>query len=129
MLTTGEMIDQLKVGEIAVVRDNLLSPDIKNLEDNVIFDGYMYHWDDGSRFQLNEVTAKIKWEITAKPPKYVSFEEAMKARKENKGIRFHPSHNSKIYVIPDSNLKFKDGWFANHTLDDLINGNWTIKEE
>jgi hypothetical protein len=115
-LTTGEMIDRLKVGEVAV-------------------DEY------GTKIQLDELKGlvfvssgntvanippflKRKWRIL---PRYVSFEEAMKAMRKGKTI---------TCTLPDSGEKAKF-WFEDDTVKSvgfplhwycIFEGKWTIEE-
>jgi hypothetical protein len=73
-LTTGEMIDQLKPGEIAIDdRGNV----VKYIRGQLC-------WENGDLFYVN-IDQKVlgKWRIL---PRYVSFEEAMKALMNGKTV-------------------------------------------
>lgn len=50
----------------------------------------------------------LKWRVLLK---YVPFEEAMKARKEGKDIRFIKG-NQTVYISASSNMNLKQGWMA-----------------
>jgi hypothetical protein len=95
-LTTGEMIDRLKVGEIAeaydengeklfrVQRTSEYHRPFKNLD----------NWNN--ELILNEPSLKYKWRIV---PRYVSFEEAMKALMNGKTVWLWVNDNKAGYYI------------------------------
>lgn len=120
-LTTGEMIDQLKVGEVAENDTGFTQ---------VFYDektGYLVFTTKGNlskiyyKFEFNVDGKGEKWRIL---PKYVSFEEAMEALNKGKITHFHPFHNQSVTVHPDANLQ---GWIETYTWKDLITGKWTIE--
>ena len=57
--------------------------------------------------------------------KYVSFDEAMKARDDGSLVSFYPKEGSKITGM--LRCKLKENWFGNHTLNELRNGKWSIE--
>jgi hypothetical protein len=124
LLTTGQMIDRLKVGEVAeakyesesggfgisykIERNEFGLKNITNGDGVVSFDNIFF---------------KAKWHIL---PNYVSFEEAMRALKEGKKATLHGE---------DGNLKtlFRK-WYRLDTrecitFNMMFEGKWTIEEE
>jgi hypothetical protein len=122
--TTGQMIDQLKVGEVAeavgirikVAKNSMggIGP-VKNPGDNTV---------------LNGVVVGAKWRIL---PKYVSFEEAMSALKDGKTVYCHPNWGSTNYRITPDEAKDYALSFLTIQNEGLINvvfeNKWTIEEE
>ncbi|GGN64416.1 hypothetical protein [Oceanobacillus indicireducens] len=132
LLTTGEMIDRLKVGQLAEVEKKAQIPkdywrsykhvtkipngDIKwctetgtiSPSEPLILYGHTVNW---------------IWRIL---PSYVSFEEAMQALKEGKMVKLHRNNNLDVTVFRK--------WYRletreDVTFDDLFNGKWTIEED
>ncbi|MEC5422094.1 hypothetical protein QGM71_01125 [Virgibacillus sp. C22-A2] len=122
-LTTGEMIDQLKVGEVAEVANNP-SEHFKTKDEKVTYDEGVLVWKkDGLKFFVNDYITELKWRIL---PNCVSFEEAMKALKEGKVIRWFSldgGDSSKLYPreYDDTDI------LADFSLMDLFEGKWTIE--
>ncbi|UAT29453.1 hypothetical protein K7T73_12670 [Bacillus badius] len=115
-LTTGQMIDQLQVGERVEAEDGSIAEKLA--------DGEIRWVDNGCvTVRMSAQNINSRWRIL---PQYVSFEEAIKARKEGKGIKLHRK-NETTYISSGSSMKLKDGWLAHLTLDDLIKGDWTIE--
>lgn len=121
LLTTGQMIDQLRVGQIAVdklgneifmEKDNSLRT-LPNLE----------------IVTLTDFTMLSKWRILP-IPNYVSFEKAMKSLKDGKRVSFTYKNESDleetIFIEPHygakSSLRRDIDWI------DLFNTKWTIEE-
>lgn len=106
-LTTGQMIDTLKDGEIAepqdqpyrrVKRVNIVG--LCFVDKNGEVDEKLGH---GGRVVIGELFLGHKWRIL---PNYVSFEEAMKALKEGKYIEGHHPDGSKEGFFKDDTV----GW-------------------
>jgi hypothetical protein len=96
-LTTGQIIDRLKVGEIAQVQEKIKKEYVTKTDASYFWcDKNGWILDSGEIFYLNDVISKMKWRIL---PKYVSFEEAMKALKVGKTVYCHPSWCSGKYKI------------------------------
>lgn len=81
-LTTGQMIDQIKIGEIAM-------PEAKGeLSVKRIDKGIFWLEKDGEcedQFQVNHNTISYKWRVL---PRYVSFDVAMEALNRGKRVKF-----------------------------------------
>lgn len=126
-LTTGEMIDRLKVGEVAQAYDEEGKEALFRVQRTSEFHTPFRNLDnDNNELFFNERLLKLKWRIL---PRYVSFEEAMKALREGKKVRFHvpegkniviTSHNfiENIYTIHGCSLSW--GY--------LLEGKWTIED-
>ncbi|SET95203.1 hypothetical protein SAMN05421676_11237 [Salinibacillus kushneri] len=128
-LSTGEMIDRLKVGEVAeaeegytVIRNNNGSITYLNKEPKY-----------GQYLAINLTTHRLKWRIL---PNYVSFSDAMKAVEEGKNaycefqdetIKFE-SYNNKLGSICKDNACTAGGG-AEIKLAWINAGKWTIEEE
>jgi hypothetical protein len=87
-LTTGEMIDRLKVGEVAEAVSGMVKgwkveklPADENFGERIVWRDVLGV--DRNVIQLNENVINAKWRIL---PKYVSFEEAMKALMNGKTV-------------------------------------------
>lgn len=119
-LTTGQMIDALKVGEIAETNEQAdFVYRVKKAESGSI----MYLDDKGelSRFLvIRDSIAKLKWRIL---PKYVSFEEAMKALKEGKFVHFHKNINTTLSMIKWDSMN----WFSDCMWEELLDGTFYIE--
>jgi pyruvate-formate lyase len=121
LLTTGQMIDQLKVGEVAVGK-------------NGFYEGYKvkktdYHEivpvkkETNNFLVMNTFTSTTKWSIL---PKYVTFEEAIEAMKEGKTVRIHISSNMSKVVEQNHNMNGLGlGEFGFYT---FIKSKWSIEE-
>lgn len=127
-LSTGEMIDQLKVGGVAESEqmssfDNFIyrvkkvkSGSIMNLDSNLVPTGHYT--------PLQGDIVNLKWRIQ---PNYVSFEEAMKALKEGKEVDLHiKGHvdmfiNKTLYDKPIEELMV-----SGYSFKELIEGKWSI---
>jgi hypothetical protein len=126
-LTTGEMVDRLKVGEVAeCVNENY----------KVMFkvtEGLVYVDDDGKtkkklgldgKFIIANSVLKnqLRWRIL---PRYVSFEEAKEAFKQGKTICCYFEEGVNTYS-PDSVDIYSEAdapsWY------EIFEGKWTIEE-
>lgn len=114
-LTTGQMIEKLKVGQVAESHSQGYIRVIKNE------DGSITHDDVGGNLVIGSGVADLDWRIV---PKYVSFVNAMKAVEEGKTAVLHGHYGAKTYFNQDG-LGFK----AEYLFGDLLNGKWTIHEE
>jgi hypothetical protein len=123
-LTTGQMIDRLKVGEVAIP-DQKEYLAVKRTEKGFIWvdrNTYEQSKIHQSYFRVDCFTVNIKWRIL---PRYVSFEEAMKALADGKKVSVLIEGNKIPLVIEkDSFVRF----FSGRKWIDLINGKWTIEE-
>lgn len=116
LLTTGQMIDQLKDGEIAKSTDG----------------EYEAYWHNGLlkfRDKYGDVQERIvksdqerKWRIL---PCYVRFEEAMNAFEEGKKVKFL-CDDGKLREI-DFDVCIEDNKLSYYTLKDLVEGKWIVK--
>lgn len=119
-LTTGQMIDKLKVGEVAESNDHLTAwyNEMKALK---------FKTEEGVesyKFVIDEMDYKKerKWRIL---PKYVSLEEAMKAYKEGKTI---VSHAGELGFIPaERRFNIEDEVFSVAS-ERISHGKWTIED-
>lgn len=123
-LTTGQMIDRLKVGEVAENDSHCIERNDK---------GYFYTDGKGS-ISPYEVTLsdgwflKMKWKIRSK---HITFEEALTAKEEGKTIILH-FNGEKIYFHGGMNFKTMLQSFKNVDslcFDDLLKGKWTVASE
>lgn len=119
-LTTGQMIDELRLDEIA--ESNGKNP----IYAKVTGTGGIYQcYKNGTprtSFYLHARHMKMKWRIL---PNYVSFEGAMKAMKEGKQVSYYDGDWNKT-IHPDEWLE--DSVVSGYTFLQLINGKWTIEE-
>lgn len=128
-LTTGQMIDRLKVGEVAEIEKSLQH----GCTDNHIKidpEGTLrWYSAESERFgqpvTLDERYMKCSWRIL---PEYVSFEEARKAYKEGKtieceyvGVVDGAKHSTKFSLE-------KDEYEGDLSFYMIIEGKWTIEE-
>jgi len=117
LLTTGEMIDTLKVGEVAETYGGF-----KVMKHNGGSITWIHDGDDPHNYlKINMVALDFKWRIL---PYYVSFNAAMKALKEGKPVALHR------YSMPEKTI-FRH-WYKletrnDLTFSDLFNGDWTIE--
>lgn len=123
-LTTGEMIDRLKVGEVAVSADEGFK--VRNEGGH-----FMYSVDEingtcsGDYFRITCVTNRLKWRIL---PNYVTFEEAMKAHKNNKTVYFHDEWDTAYKLTPDESIhRIGATLLECHSFLTLWEGKWSIE--
>jgi NAD+--asparagine ADP-ribosyltransferase len=130
-LTTGEMIDRLKEGEVAECDSCSYKVMFKKTE------GLVYVDDEGKtktnlgfhgKFIIGNSVLKdqFKWRIR---PRYVSFEEAMKALKLGKKVRFHVREGKSI---PFTSQSYLENIYSVHgcslSWEYLLEGKWSIEE-
>ena len=122
LLTTGEMIDTLKVGEVAEgVHGYYQETKLRMTDYHEIVYVIGKSSSANNFFELNAFSHNAKWCIL---PNYVSFDEAMEALKEGVSVALHRDS------IPEKTM-FRH-WYKLETRNDLIfsdlfNGNWTIE--
>ena len=77
--------------------------------------------------EMSEEQIVLAWHGYAEIEKeYVSFDEAMKARKEGKKVLFHS--NARIYELyPNDTIE--NTWANRFSLTDLVEGEWSIEGE
>ncbi|MBT2215865.1 hypothetical protein KK120_08885 [Virgibacillus dakarensis] len=119
-LSTGEMIDQLKVGEIARNDNDSNTIFVKKSKTGSFYKCFENGVARESVFLVGSFVDS-KWRIL---PKYATFGEAMISLSGNKMVYFHPKKNESISVNKYSTLQ---GWLSNYTWEQLIEGNWTIE--
>lgn len=121
-LTTGEMIDRLKVGEVAECIDANEFFSKANQVTKAESGGLV--WVDEflrSRVYLASAVINAKWRIL---PKYVSFEGAISAMKEGKKVTFHDG-DKKTTIGEGGSMD----WTRRFSWRKLINGKWTIEDD
>jgi len=98
-LTTGEMIDELRVGEKAEVVKieggvsvNVVGNQVERTEHQIVWE------DNQSILTVNDFTLSLKWVIV---PDYVSFDEAKEALKSGKTVTCEYG-NGKAYSFTES---------------------------
>ncbi|OEH52954.1 hypothetical protein AQ616_18795 [Oceanobacillus sp. E9] len=120
VLTTGQMIDQLKVGEVAKNNDDMK---VYKSEDGSIRGDVM-----GRKILCDLDFLESKWRIQ---PNYVSFEDAMKALKDGKSVIFRGPDGSWSDKVPPNvaaSIAIKHTELRGYGLLDLFKGKWTIEE-
>jgi hypothetical protein len=122
-LTTGEMIDRLKVGEVAEGVDSLGKEYcVTKTEYGMSFCSSTGDTRGYLEFTLNKNILGARWRIF---PKYVSFEEAKEAFKQGKTICCHLEKEVCRYS-PDSVDIYSQAdapsWY------EILEGKWTIEE-
>ncbi|MDO6451735.1 hypothetical protein [Oceanobacillus profundus] len=122
LLTTGQVIDRLKRGEVDESCDGhtiarCAHGEIVMVDEN----NHLY----ASNVVLVEPFLKTKWRIL---PNYVSFEEAMKALKGGKKVVLEEHEDGDRWAFkPD---EYKDNYsLEGFSLQELFEGKWTIEEE
>ncbi|CDQ39521.1 hypothetical protein [Virgibacillus salexigens] len=122
-LTTGEMIDQLTVREVAISQ----SGDEASWEGGELMFEPSTHKIMENNFsrRMNKVYQNENWKIR---PRYVSFEEAMKALREGKEVRLH-YREFDYYVVNkdlmhDMLIKLD---IADASFNTMLTGKWTIE--
>lgn len=129
LLTTGQMIDQLKVGEVAE-NDSENKAYVTRKEHGYFMQTTLKNLEEGKGIPfvlLVPSIIKCKWRIL---PKYVTFEEAMKAIREdeNKLVYLHVNDNFSIEINSRTFLEITFAGSIDLTFSDLVCGNWTIEE-
>lgn len=141
-LTTGQMIDRLKVGDVAELKfDENVPYSKESAIEHYVTNQDGIRWcvdaegkDVNGRFVLADCALNYKWRIL---PNYVSFEEAMKALKEGKTVSLrkvgnslgNAEYNDKItYEEADKNaLSYTK--LNGHSLLQLVDGAWSIEDD
>lgn len=109
LLTTGQMIDKLKVGEIAEGNTHW---EVKRM-----FNGQIVELNTGTTFKIDEGFLNEKWTIH---PKYVSFEVAKEAYNEGKVVISHLDD-----IEFEKNELKDDAWHLKARR--IFEGKWSIK--
>lgn len=115
LLTTGEMIDTLKVGDVAECFNDHVYQGCKVTRDEA---GLRF---EKALFVISAKTLEAKWHIL---PKYVSFDEAMKSLKEDKTVFYHTTNGHCIEVNDYTNVGIFEE--SGVTFKEMILGNWTV---
>lgn len=114
-LTTGEMIDRLRLGQEA--KSNRHDLHIKKTSQGIEH----VNTCDGKYLRMNIPSPEtLLWRIQ---PVQVTLEEAMKALRENQTVYFHPTENEKISVNKNGDMC----WFNRFLWVELLEGKWTIE--
>ncbi len=127
LLTTGQMIDTLKVGETAVGDVSELGKVIQVIKRE---SGCIKLYEDGfgERTLMLDggVVDSVKWRIE---PNYVSFYEAMKAYEDDKkSITYHHDSDLKYaFKYENATDQFKKIYFDSISLPEMVTGKWTIE--
>lgn len=124
LLTTGQMIDNLNIGDEAEFTD-CAGAEFK--KQKVIRNENGIFWKEtGNVFEVSDFISKVKWRII---PHYVSYEVAMKAHKEEKKtIVYHYDGELKY----EFRHELETGQFDklasdNLCLYELLEGKWSVK--
>lgn len=124
LLTTGEMIDKLELGEVAEDKGKVMKAYWEFDDDwNTEILKFVVDNDNGVYNFVQIEDKNRKWHIL---PNYVSFEEAMKALQNAKAVYFHDG-DWVTRVVYGSYLE--DMEMSGYTFAQLINGKWTIKDD
>jgi len=120
LLTTGEMIDRLKVEEsaLAYTFEGHEIPRMKITKNDAHSIMIIQPWEV---LDINGFTLALKWRIL---PNYLSFEEVRQALKEDKTVIYHINNSNFIEVNNYTNIGI-----LNVTFKEMILGNWTVKGE
>lgn len=127
-ITTGQLIDTLKVGEVAEV-DKKTTPYSVFIECYVVKTNDSISWCEGkdgtkigSPLALGGGALEYKWRIL---PQYVTFEEAMKALREDKKVKvIYPNGEHDYIYSKHRNIDSLDA-----TWNEFLEGKWTIEGE
>lgn len=131
LLTTGQMIDQLRVAEIAELSVKHQIPKehgksykkvTKTANGDIVWMSDTGVVDLGKPLILYGHTVNWEWRIL---PNYVFFEKAMKALKDGKRVTFHAGEEK--YQITSSWCLVND-WVNQFNWNDLMENTWTIEE-
>lgn len=122
-LSTGEMVDKIKVGEVAETEEGYKV--IKNRNRSITYTNKESKY--GQYLAMDLTTHRLKWRIL---PNYVSFQEAMDAMNDGRTVYFEGDfdfHDS-ISKTEAINIRLEETNLKDHSLIELINGKWTIEE-
>ncbi|KNE22464.1 hypothetical protein [Virgibacillus pantothenticus] len=135
-LTTGEMIDQLKVGEIAELEEGKGIPKkyglsyshvCKTKEGDIKWCKKDRSLPSSSPIEIYGHVITWKWRIL---PNYVTFYEAMKAHQERKTVTYHHDEDLKYTFVCESEpYQFESLYYDSINLHELIDGKWTIEND
>lgn len=116
-MTTGEMVDKLKVGETAKGNTHWV---VKKVTDGRILLA------SGYEFGIDHSFLKESWRII---PKYVSFGKAMRALKEGYTVRCYPEDDGGYLEFDEADTlhAVAYGW-TRITWGTFIEDKWTIEE-
>ena len=119
LVTTGQLIDTMKIGDIAeaVVACEELTV-IRTEEGLKCWDD----WGKFSPFTLDDDRLSYKWRIL---PKFVTFEKAYEAGKQGKKVKF--LHDDGTLREVDFDICIEDNKLSYYTLKDLIEGKWIVE--
>ncbi|MBM7598202.1 hypothetical protein JOC34_000559 [Virgibacillus halotolerans] len=121
VLTTGQMIDQLKVGEEAESHSHGYIRVRKNPDGSITQAGA------GRKVVLGSGVTDWEWSVV---PNYVTFGEAMIVLSRKGRVRFHYRDENGV----EREVPIKNSFNVRHSFRedirwfDLINGKWTIEE-
>ena len=126
-LTTGQMIDQLKTGDIAEGVEGFYKGTKLEKTDcgEILYLNRDKSHSINNFFELNCFTDKAKWRII---PKFITFGEAMIAHSNKRTVAYH--HDQETKYIFEHSLEpnqFKELYEDSICLHELVNGNWTIE--
>jgi len=124
-LTTGQMIDGLKVGEIAEGIGEFGNLGKRKVEViNTANDGirFLHENGEGKAIRISETLLKLKWRIL---PNFVSFIEAMNALSQGKTVTYHDNHKEGYTFDLKAEWSLEEA--AGYTLNDLFKSRWTIE--
>lgn len=132
-LTTGEMIDRLKVGEVAECETGekvKIFPVYNTLEFGTVKNTLLWIDENGQPlgFYLTENNRAVKWRILSK---YVSFEEAMNAFKKGKKVYFHGVGDYTLdegVELPPKGMNISNSLLKEWNPYSLYIGKWTIED-
>lgn len=121
LLTTGQLIDQLKVGQKAraFTPDGNEIPRMKVVKNDAHSIMVVEPWEV---LRANGFTLGTKWKLE---PQYVTFEEAMRTLKDAGKVYFH-DEDWKGRIFYDQWIE--DSEVHGYTFAQLINGKWTIED-
>lgn len=123
-LTTGQLVDQLKVGQTA----NCVYSSINEWQDSIVTaKEHSWNWalSDGrsEEFYLSEKVKECRWVIL---PNYVNHLEAIQALKDGYTVRCYPEDDGYIeFNEADTVQSVANSWNL-LSWGELLNGKWTI---
>ena len=128
-ITTGQMIDSLKVGEVAewVRKEKSHFNKIKKFPSGDI----CFINNDGnfiSTVILEGLVNDGKWRIL---PDYVSFSEAMEAAKQGKNLAYEDVDGSEFLIDAEEavNFNLEALSVSGESLHDLFTGKWKLRND
>jgi hypothetical protein len=131
-LTTGEMIDRLKAGEIAECSLGDFVGYVTKISSGAIVcceeNGEILEHDNKKVvLTLSSDVLKMQWRILTR---YVSFEEAMKALREGKTVSLHIQNKKQTFSLVEciaESLELDENYLL--SWEDLFYGKWTIEDD